>query len=151
APGTCMRRPELDRLYFRVLGNVLGSLAAVALVVWVFIVPRIERQTARNIQETLSAPVAVLAQSLSDEKARGGDPAALLKRAAPRFEVPLALVPRAEVRLEPEEERLLDAGEVVRTGHFLRSVIWADARGTGQVVRMGPINPVHPFGEGRGL
>lgn len=132
------------------LVTVLVGLAVAALVAVLVVFPRIRERVGRNIAETTSGPIAYLAGAVAEAK-RAGTAEATLKRARPRFGTPLDIVPRGTLRLEADIAERLDAGEVVQTSDFLRSVMLARIDGTEDVLVVGPINAVHPLGEGRGL
>jgi signal transduction histidine kinase len=121
-----------------------------ALVAEALIVPRVQQRLGENIEETLSPPLSVMAESLGDAYGRGTADD-LLARARRRFRAPLEIVPGASVPLTGAERERFARGEVVRTDGFLRSVLYVAIPGTDRAIHMGPINPVHPLGEGRGL
>jgi signal transduction histidine kinase len=140
------------RLFLGLYVRVMLAIAVAAVVVRAVVIPRVEHQVSLNIANTLSPPLAVMAGIFEDEHRRGGDLDALLARFSSRFDAPLSLVPRGSVAgVAPSSLSELDRGRAVATEDYLRAVVYMRLEGTDRVLAVGPLNPVHPLGQGRGL
>ncbi len=133
------------------LVTLLLGIAVAAACAMVFVFPRVRDRVGRNIAETTSPPITYLAEELAEAGREHGTYQPVLERAQRRAGIGVDIVRRDTLTLDTATAEALDRGEVVQTQHFLRSVMYARIDGTGDLVRVGPINPVHPFGEGRGL
>lgn len=141
---------RVDGLFLRVYVKLIAAMLIGAILVRIFVVPMMDARVGRNIEETFSTSVAVMAEMLAEDQREHRDARATLERASTRFRVAAATVPRGEVRLAASELSRLDGGEVVRTGEPFSSIIWSRIGETDQVLRIGPINSVHPWGGIRG-
>ncbi|APR87853.1 sensor histidine kinase [Minicystis rosea] len=140
----------MDRLFLRVYANLFVTLLLGGLVARVLIAPRVDAQVGRNIEDTLSGPISVTVELLAATHRSHGDMNAILARAVPHSGVPIALVPRSSLSLSAGDSSRLDRGEMLRTHKPFDAVVFAAVAGTDEVLRIGPINSVHPMGGLRG-
>lgn len=142
----------MDRLFLGFQLKLVLSLLAAGILSSQIFSPRIDRQVRVNIAESMSIPMLVMAETLAEEQERRPGPSVLLARAMRRSPTPLVVLSRATLALPPRLLEKLDRGEVVPAdGYFLRAVLYVRIGTTDQVLRFGPINPIHPLGGGRGL
>ena len=143
-------RERHERLFLRVYLHLLAAMFLGVVLVRVLVIPRVEERVARNIEETFSPAVAVMAEMLAEDGGHRRDLRATLDRASARFRAPVEIVPRAGLPLSATELSRLDRGEVVRTADPFRSMIFTLIVGTGSVLKIGPVNSVFPYGGLRG-
>lgn len=142
----------MDRLFLGFQLKLVLSLLAAGLLASQIIAPRVDDQVRENIAESLSVPLRVMAETLAEEQQRRPGPSLLLARAMRMTTTPLSLTSRAQLALPPRLLERLDRGEVVSAeGYFLHAVLYVRIGATDQVMRFGPLNPIHPLGGGRGL
>lgn len=142
----------MDRLFLGFQLKLVLSLLITGLVASQLIAPRVDSQVRENIAESMSMPLRVMAEALADEQAQRPGPSRLLARAMRITPTPLSLKSRSQLELPPWQRERLDRGEVVSAeGYFLRAVLYVRIGATEQVLRLGPLNPIHPLGGGRGL
>jgi signal transduction histidine kinase len=139
----------MDRLFLRVYLNLLAAMLVGVTLVRVFVIPRVEDRVGRNIEETFSPAVAVMAEMLAEDSSRH-DTRATLERASARFGAPVEVVPRAALPLTATELSRVDRGEIVRTAGPFQSMVFTRIAGTDSVLQIGPVNSVHPYGGLRG-
>jgi signal transduction histidine kinase len=141
----------VDRLFFRFCLKLAISLAAAAVLAAVLVLPTMRERVGRNFGDALTTSVAITAAVLAESAAQGADVEAALDRAARRLRGQAKIVRRGEVDLDAADEERLDGGEAVVARRFPGPVVYARIEGTDRVLRVGPMRPVHPLGEGRGL
>ena len=142
----------MDRLFLGFQLKLVLSLLAAGILSAQIIAPRVDQQVRTNIAESMSLPLRVMAEALAEEQERRPGPSAFLARAMQVSTTPLAVLSRSTIELPPPLLEKLDRGEVLSAeGYFLRAVLYARIGNTEKVLRLGPLNPIHPLGGGRGL
>ena len=142
----------MDRLFLGFQLKLVLSLLIAGLVASQLIAPRVDSQVRENIAESLSVPLRVMAETLAEEQQRRPGQSLLLARAMRITTTPLVLTSRSQLALPPRLLERLDRGEVISAeGYFLHAVLYVRIGATDQVMRLGPLNPIHPLGGGRGL
>lgn len=142
----------MDRLFLGFYLRVTLSLIAAGFLAFALISPRVQKQLLHNIEETLSVPLRIMADSLIEEQTRSPGRSLLLERAARRYGVAAELVARSQLKLSADRLARLDRGDIVsQEGTHRRAILYVRIGNTDQVVRLGPINPRHPLGEGRAI
>lgn len=142
----------IDRLFLRFQLKLLLSLLASGALILLLIFPRVELQLARNIQSSLSAPLLLAAEALANGPAQPPGQNTAILRTQQRLGVPVTLLSRHDLPLPTHSLLRLDRGEVVAgPNRAPRVVLYVRIGNSDQVLRLGPLNPVHPMGEGRGL
>lgn len=143
----------MDRLFLRFHLKLWLSLLVAALLARVLVVPHAYRRVNNHFEDFLAGPMFLMAEALHQERDRPAERSRLLERTAQRFRTPVAIVPRQQLlTLAPQLLQHLDRGEVVgdrRDGPMARLYIAIPE--SGEVLRLGPLRPQHPFGEWRGL
>lgn len=125
----------------------LAALLAVPL-----FLPRISNQIRSNFADSLSPSMRGLAIALAEEQERSPGPSRLLARLHDREMTPIVVLPRTQLSLSAAQLARLDHGDVVVADkHGPRLVLFAALPGSDQVLRLGPLSPNHPMGQGRGL
>jgi signal transduction histidine kinase len=141
----------VDRLFFRIQLHMLASLLFAGILGAIFVAPRINERINKNIEESTSVPVAIMAQLLADSHAPEGDIHQSLQRASARFRVPVEFIRRSDANLDDRELARLDRGEVVRTGRTFRAHVFVRIEGQDKLVRLGPLNVVPPMSGAPGI
>lgn len=142
----------MNRLFLGFYIRVTLSLITAGYLAFALISPRVQKQLLHNIEETLSVPLRIMADSLIEEQTRSPGRSPLLESAARRYGVAAELVARSQLKLSPDRLERLDRGDIVsQEGAYRRAVLYVRIGHTDEVVRLGPINPRHPLGEGRAV
>lgn len=142
----------MNRLFFRFLARLLGIFLLAALLAWLAVVPRLTQRISRNMEDALSVTVAVMVESIAAEPRQPSGQSAVLERAKARLRAPVTLLPRAEVTLPAADAARLDQGQVVVDRSRLpQAFVYARIPAADQVLKIGPLRPLHPFGEGRAV
>jgi signal transduction histidine kinase len=127
------------------------GIALAALLITVFVVPRVTGQLMSNLDVALSSPTAMMADTLAQWHGQHHSFDGALERISPRFRIAVAIVPRSDLKLEASMLQRLDGGEVVREGPPANTMIFARIEGTSHVLQVGPLLTAHPLGGLRGV
>ncbi len=144
----------MDRLFLRVFWKLLACLLLAAVLARVLIIPRVDALVVRNIESSIAPQLALAAELLTEQGAQRPDAHALLERLSQRIGTALVLLPWSEVHLEAGARERLERGQVVLvwSGQFEGpTFIFMRLQGTGQLLRLGPMQIDHPWGGWRGV
>jgi signal transduction histidine kinase len=143
----------MDRLFLRFHLKLLLALVTAGFLAGVVFMPLVNRQVNNNFEDFLTGPMKMVAEALREERTRAQGTSQLLARTAAHFRSPVAILPKQELSVLPEALRLrLDRGEVVgRREHGPLAVLYVAIPGTDEVLRVGPLRPKNPLGQGRGI
>lgn len=144
----------MDRLFLPVFWKLFASLLLAAVLARVLIIPRVNENVVRNIENSLAPQVALAGELLTENGAQRPDADAILKRLSQRIGTALVLLPRSDVHLEASAQERLQRGEVVLVwkGQFEGpTFVFARLGDTGQILRLGPVKVEHPWGGMRGV
>ncbi len=141
----------MDRLFLHVYAWIVAAVVIAAVLVQTIVLPRVTERVTTNVAWSLKAPMAVLHEEIAAEQAKGGGPDAVVARVAKRFDVPVVLVPASQINLTEASAERLARGEVVGSNDFPGTLVVAPVPGDPRVIAVGPVIPVHPYAEGRGI
>ncbi len=139
----------MDRLFLRFFLQLLGALVLGGVALSVAVLPGLQANRARSVENVLAPPTALVAALLADELAAGGDVEATLARATRSALAPVALVARASLPLSADELARLDRGEVVCAAEPTHSTVYAPIAGAAEVLQLGPMGTPRPLNEWR--
>lgn len=143
----------MDRLFLRFHLKLWLSLLVAALLARWLVVPLAQQRVANNFEDFLVGPMTLMAEALHQERSRPAQRSRLLARTAQRFRTPVSIVSRQQgLTLAPPLLLRLDRGEMASDRSKAPYVtLYITIPESDEVLRLGPLHPQDPFGEGRGM